>query len=313
MLAIHISHDTLKYAQLVNFKGTPFIESLGKVSIKEGLQIPDTTNAEVIRSLAEQISAIRNLAEFPDSNTHVVIDSDWFPLMLHQVDDVLSEIDLDKYLTWRITEMLENAVTQYTHVHQKLNHAPDNKVNYLSLGVPQSFDSWIEKVFSPSELEVKEVTMDIQAIGDMLSVSGHLDPEGGIQVLLENRKDTIYCHIFQDLEFKGLFHAALNWDYKITLDYTRGDLKFINQIKKAIEKAIKGKRDPENVITNLFYFNSSGDAAVLKNLDQYPNSCQTLDLVNRFNFRDPDYGNIDEYAIVLGALSVEIQEQFSED
>ncbi len=313
MLAIHISHDTLKYAQLVDFKGIPFIESLGKVNIKDGLQIPDTTNAEVIRGLAEQITAIRNLAEFPDNNTHIVIDSDWFPMLIHQVDDALTGADLEKYLKWRMTEMLENAVSQYKLVHQELNDSIDNGVEYLSLGIPQSFDSWIGKVFSPSELDVKQVIMDIQAIGDLFSTSGLLDSEGGIQVLLENRKDTIYCHIFQDNEFKGLFHASLNWDYKITLDHVRGDYQMITQIKTAIEQAIKGKRDPENVLTNLFYFNSSGDATVLKNLTQYENSCRTLDLAHHFNFRDPDFENIDEYAIVLGALSIEIQEQSSED
>ncbi len=133
MLAIHISHDTLKYAQLVNFKGTPFIESLGKVSIKGGLRIPDTTNTEVIRSLAEQISSIRNSAEFPDSSTHIVIDSDWFPLLVHQVDEVLKGADQDKYLKWRVTEMLENATSQYSILHQELNRSAGNEVELLGL------------------------------------------------------------------------------------------------------------------------------------------------------------------------------------
>ena len=74
MLAIHISRSTIKFAQLVNFKGTPFIESLGKVSLSEELHNPDMTNTQAIMSLAEQISSIRNSAEFPDTTTHLVID-----------------------------------------------------------------------------------------------------------------------------------------------------------------------------------------------------------------------------------------------
>ncbi len=155
--------------------------------------------------------------------------------------------------------------------------------------------------------------MDIQALGDMLTASGQLDPEGGIQLVLENRESIIVCHIFRDQEFCGLFHASLNWDYKITIDHVRGNLELINQIKEAIEKALKGKQDPENVFTNLFYFNSTGDSAVLGNLEKYEKSCQPLDLVRHFNFRDPEYENIDEFAVVLGALSVEIQEHFSEN
>ncbi len=313
MLAIHISHDTLKYAQLVNFKGTPFIESLGKVSIKDGLQIPDTTNAEVIRALAEQIANIRNAAEFPDNKTHIVIDSDWFPLVIHQVDEALTGVDRDKFLKWRIDEMLENAVSQYSLVHQKLNESPEKEVEFLSVGIPLSFDDWLEKVFAPSELKVKNVLLEIQAIGDMLTASGLLDSEGGIQVVLENQEDNIYCHIYSDQEFSGLFHASLNWDYKITLDHVRGNLQLVNQVKDAIEKAIKGQHDPENVLTNLYYFSSTGDPAVLSNLEKYEHSCQSLNLVNHFNFRDPDFENIDEYAAVLGALSVEIQERFNED
>jgi len=313
MLAIHISQDTLKYAQLVNFKGTPFVESLGKVSIKDGLQMPDTANAEVIHALSEQIAQIRNSAEFPDNTTHIVIDSDWFPVIVHHVDGVLDGPDRDKYLKWRITEMLETATSQYTMIHQELSRSTDDGVEYLSVGIPHSFDSWVEKVFKPSELTVKQVILDIQAIGDMLTASGQLDPEGGIQVILENRENSIHCHIYKDQEFKGLFHASLNWDYKITLDHVRGDLKLITQVKDAVARAIKGKKDPENVLTNLFYFNSSGDSAVLNNLSRYENSCHTLDLVHQFNFRDPGFENIDEYAVVLGALSSEIQERFSED
>ncbi|MEA3287426.1 MAG: hypothetical protein U9Q77_08640 [Candidatus Marinimicrobia bacterium] len=313
MLAIHISHDTLKYAQLVNFKGIPFIESLGQVSIKEGLQIPDTTNAEVIRSLADQISDIRNSAEFPDNSTHIVIDNDWFPLLVHEVDSVLSGADQDKYLKWRVSEMLENAVSQYTFVHQEMNTGGATAVQFLSVGIPQSFDNWLEKVIAPSELKVKNVILDIQAIGDLLTASGQFDPEGGIQVVMNNREDAISCYIYKGLEFSGLFQASLNWDYKITMDHVRGDLQLITQVKTAIEKAIMGKHDPENIITNLFYFNSTGDPAALSNLSKYQNSCKTLDLAHHFNFRDPEFDNIDEYAIVLGALSSEIQERFSED
>ena len=79
----------LKFAQLVNFKGTPFIESLGKVSIEE-LQSPDMSSTQVIMSLAEHIATIRNSAEFPDTATHLVIDSDWFPMGIHPVDSSMS-------------------------------------------------------------------------------------------------------------------------------------------------------------------------------------------------------------------------------
>lgn len=313
MLAIHISRDTLKYAQLVNFKGTPFIESLGKVSLKDTIQGSDLTNTEVIMSLAEQISNIRNSAEFPDNTTHVVIDSDWFPLGVHQVDAILNGKDLDKYLKWYMKEMLEGSFSQFNLVHQELSRTPESGVEYLSLGIPTSFDSWIERIFAPSELEVKKVLTDIEATGNVLTASRLLDFEGGIQVVLENRENNISCHVYQDQEFCGLFHASLNWDYKVTLDHVRGDSERIDQLKDAIEKAIKGKRDPESTITNLFYYSSTGDPSLLSNLKKYPNTCKTLKLVDQFNFREPETQNIDEYAVVLGALNFEIQERFSED
>lgn len=313
MLAIHISRDTLKYAQLVNFKGTPFIESLGKVSIKEGLQIPDTTNSEVIRGLAEQIANIRNSAEFPDSTTHIVIDSDWFPLSIHPVDSVLDRTETENYLKWRMSEMLESAFNQYSLVHQKLSEIDSASNEFLSLGIPHTFKEWLDKIVSQSDLETRNVILDIQALGDMLAASGLIDSEGGIQVILENQESGIRCHIYQNLEFCGLFHAALNWDYKITVDNIRGNSVLIDQVTKSIARALKGKRDPDNTVTNLFYFNSTGDDAVLHNLEKYPDTCKKLDLVNHFNFRDPDLENIDEFAVVLGALSVEIQERFSED
>lgn len=312
MLAIHISHDVVKYAQLVNFKGTPFIESLGKVCLKDGMQLSDMSKAEVISALSEQITIIRNSAEFPDNSTHIVIDSDWFPMGVHRVDEVLAGNDLEKYLKWYMKEMLEGSLSEYSLVHQALNRDPERGIEYLSMGIPQSFDSWITKVFGPSELEVKNVISEIQAIGDVLAASRQLDAEGGIQVVLENRENSISCHLYQNKEFAGLFQGALNWDFKITLDHIRGDYNLIMQVKEAIEKAIKGKRDPENVITNLYYFSSTGDPTVLNNLKIYDNSCQTLNLGDHFNFRDPDFENIDEYAVVLGALNIEIQERFSE-
>ncbi len=313
MLAIHISYDTLKYAQLVNFKGTPFIESLGKITLKDGLLIPDTTNTEVIRSLADQISNIKSSAEFPDNSTHIVIDSDWFPLLVHEIDGAMNDVDRDKFLKWRLGEMLENAQSQYTLIHQELSQTQASSVKFLSLGIPQSFDDWLDRVIAPSELKINNVILDIQAIGDMLTASGQLDPEGGLQVVMENKENAIACHLYQGQEFSGLFRAALNWDFKITMDHVRGDLKLITEVKTAIEQALMGKRDPENVLTNLFYFNSTGDTAVLSNLGNYESCCQSLDLVDHFNFRDPDFDNIDEYAVVLGALSLEIQERFGED
>ena len=313
MLAIHITHDSLKFAQLVNFKGTPFIESLGKVSIKEGLQVPDMSNAEVIVSLAEQIAKIRNSAEFPDNSTHIVIDSDWFPLGIHRVDSALSGADLNKFLKWRMDEMLESASSQFSFVHQELSRSADNGVDYLTLGIPASFDPWIQKIFGPSELEIKNVITEIQAIGDILAASGQLDLDGGLQVVLENRANNIACHLYQNQDFIGLFQASLNWDYKITIDHSRGDYQLITQVKESIERAIQGKRDPENVITNLFFYTSAGDETVLNNLQKYPDTCKTLNLEKHFNFRDTEFKNVDEYAVVLGALSMEIQERFHED
>ena len=313
MLAIHISRHNLKFAQLVNFKGTPFIESLGKISLNNDINSSDMTNSQVIMSLAEQISKIRNSAEFPDTATHLIIDSDWFPMGIHPVDTALSGNDLNKYLNWFMKEMLEGSLTKYSVIHQGLNRSSAKATQYLSLAVPETFGSWIDRIIGPSELELKNVITELEAVGNVLTATKLLDFEGGIQVVMENRENTISCHMFQDQEFSGLFHGSLNWDYKITLDHVRGDAKLIQLVKEAIERAIKGKRDPDNVITNLFYFSSTGDPSLLSNLEKYEFSCQPLNLGNHFNFRDPDTENIDEYAVVLGALHVEIQERFSED
>jgi hypothetical protein len=313
MLAIHISHDTLRYAQLVNFKGSPFIESLGKIQLKEGLLSKDSSSGEVIRTLADHVSAIRNSADFPDNGTHLVVDSDWFPSLVHHVDGVLQGADLTKYLKWRMGEMLESSSSQYRTTHQELRRDHELGIQYLSICLPVTFDEWVERIVAPSELKAQKVILDIQALGDMLAASGHMDEEGGIQVILENQDARIRCHIFQDQEFIALFHASVNWDYKLTVDHARGSTELINPVVEAIEKAIKGKHNPDNEITSLFYFTSSGDPALLNNLSKYKPTCQPLDLVHHFNFRDPDFENIDEYAVVLGALSTEIQERFSED
>jgi len=312
MLAIHISRDTLKYAQLVNFKGVPFIESLGKISIKDDLQIADTENLDVIRSLAQQIAKIRNAAEFPDSATHIVIDSEWFPLLVHQVDTILSEKDTAKYLAWRFTEMLENATSQYQLIHQQLGQAIDDSQTYLSMGVPESFDTWIEKVFTPSELEVNKVITDIQAVGDLLVTSKQLDFDGGVQLVLDNQDKKISCYLLRDQEYAAHFQASLNWDYTLTVDYVRGDMRLAHEVKEVLESALKGKQDPDYILRDLFYFTSTGDASMLNRLQNYER-CTPLNLVDRFNFRDPDIDNIDEYAIVLGALSAEMQGEISED
>jgi len=313
MLAIHLTRDTLKYAQMVDFKGSPFIESLGKISIKDDLEITDTTNIEVIRKLAEQIEKIRNSAEFPDSATHIVIDSEWFPLLVHKVDTVLSHADTEKYLAWRLNEMLESAYPQYRLIHQPLAGGDERTRTYLSIGVPVSFDTWVNKILAPSELEVKNVITDIQAIGDLLVATKQIDREGGIQLILDNQDKKISCYLLRDQEYAGHFLASLNWDYKLTLDYVRGDLSFIKGVAAAVEKALRGKQDPDNTLTNLFYFSSSGDPSMLNRLQQYENSCMPLNLVDRFNFREPDYENIDEYAVVLGALSAEIMDDSGED
>lgn len=313
MLAIHISRNMIKFAQLVNFKGTPFIESLGKVDLNDTLVSPDMTNSQVVKNLGQQIESIRKSAEFPDTATHLVIDSDWFPMGVHPVDVALGGTDLTKYLKWYMKEMLDSSFSQYSMIHQELNRSSGKAVQYLSLAIPQTFESWLERIVAPSELELKNVTTEMEALGNMLTATKLLDFEGGIQVVLENRADTIRCHMFQDREFSGIFHGSLNWDYRITLDHVRGDANLINLTKEAIERAIKGKRDPDNVITNLFYYSSTGDPSLMSNLEQYEVSCQKLKLDNYFNFRDPDTENIDEYAVVLGALHVEIQERFSED
>lgn len=314
MLAVHILHNRIRFAQLVNFKGTPFIETLGEVEMKSSLKISDLNNGEMIRLLSDHLVSIRNSAEFPDNSVHLVLDSDWFPSMVHTVDDVLEGRDLHKYLEWRTREMLESNTDQYKIVHQSLGHTKSGEQSrYYTVCVPHSLDEWVEKVFHTSELEVKDVILDIQAAGDMLTAAELLLSDGGIQVVLENRENGVKCFVYKDQEFYGLIHASLNWDYKLTPDYVRGDVEVMSDIASAIEKALKGKGNPDNALTHLFYLTTTGDPELLSNLSQYDDSCRELKLVKHFNFRDPEFDNIDTYALVLGALHREIRERFNED
>lgn len=312
MLAIHISKDAIKYAQLVNFKGTPFVESLGKMDLDGLLTFADTGNAEITRTLAEKIAEIRNSAEFPDNSTHLIIDSTWFPTLIHDLDEDLGSLDREKYLNWRLREMLDTGSDNFRFIHQELARS-NGKQNFLSLGIPNSFDTWVDKISRPSELEVKQVIMDVQSIGDLLSTTHLLDGQGNLQVVLENKSEGIACWLFKDTEFTGFFHANLDLENKLSPGLMRGDQENIKRVIRAIERALGGVQNPDTALNHIFYFSSSGSTNTLANLQNYPDSCQPLKLVERFNFRDPEYPNIDEYAVVVGALCEEIRTGLGED
>ena len=313
MLAIHISRDTLKYAQMVNFKGTPFIESLGKIDLEGLLTVPDTTNAEVTRALAEKIAAIRSSAEFPDNSTHFVIDSCWFPALVHEVDGELEEGDQEKYLDWRVREMLDAGAENYRFVHQALASKDAFGHNFFSLAIPNTLHTWIERISRPSELEVQNVSIDAQALGELLSITNLLDPEGGLQVVLENKQDRVDCWVFQNLDFAAYYQAVIGAENRLTVGLVRGDNDLVSRVANAVGRALNGEQNPDTALTTLYYFNSSGGVGRLTNLGNYPDSCKPLNLVEKFNFREPEHPNIDEYAVVVGALSNEIGAGTRED
>lgn len=313
MLAIHISRDTIKYAQLVNFKGTPFIESLGKVDLEDMLQFPDTSNAEITRSLSEKIVNIRNSAEFPDNATHIVIDSSWFPSLIHQVENELTDTDRDKYLTWRFTEMLDSTADHYKFTHQPLGSEDGATTTYLSIAIPNTFNTWVERITKASELAVQSVLTDVQALGDLLAATGNLDGEGNLQVVLENRSSGLKCSLYKDQDLAASFHADIDDTLALTPTVVRGEQALIKRVMRSIERALRGEQNPDTVLSKLFYFTSNGRENMVANLVSYPESCQELDLIGSFNFREPEFPNIDEYAVVVGALSQELETESSED
>ncbi|MCF7904931.1 MAG: hypothetical protein K9M49_07220, partial [Candidatus Marinimicrobia bacterium] len=258
MLAIHIARDTIKYAQLVNFKGAPFIESLGKVDLEDILQFPDTSNAEITRSLSEKIVSIRNSAEFPDNATHLVIDSSWFPTLVHAVEDELSEADRDKYLEWRFTEMLDSTADHYKFTHQPLGTGNGTTTSYLSVAIPNTFNTWVERITRASELAVQNVIMDIQALGELLAATGKLDSEGNLQVLLENHVHGITCTVFSDKDFMASFQADLDDSLTVTPTVVKGEHALIKRIVKALERALRGEQNPDTALSKIYYFTSNG-------------------------------------------------------
>jgi len=313
MLAIHISKDTLRYAQLVNFKGTPFIESLGKMDLGDLLQVPDTSNAEVTRALAEKIAEIRDSAEFPDNSTHLVIDSSWFPTLIHNVDEELTASDREKFLDWRFRELLDTSSENYRIVHQALTSQGAVDQKFLSIGIPNSFSSWVDKISRPSELDVQNVILDIQSLGDLLSTTHLLEGDDNLQVILDNRSEGFTCWLFKSSDYVGHLHAVMDLEGKLSVDLMRGDPDLVKRVARAVELALNGDQNPDTALAHIFYFSSTGSASTLTNLQNYPESCQPLKLVERINFRDPEFPNIDEYAVVVGALSDEIRTGLSED
>ncbi len=310
MLAIYLTDECVSYAQLVNYQGEPFVESTGSIELKEGMHPSVADDPEIRKYLADTIAKIRNSTEFPDNSAHIITDSSWFPLIFHRVDEVLTQKDLEKFLQWRASEMLDKAGTQFDLIHQPVERGADYNL-YLTMARPHGFIPWIEKILAPSDLTIDRVLLDIEAIGDLLSFTGEIPTPERI-VVVENRKHMLRCRVYQGQDIQAVFDIAVSWDYHMLLERVRGDSKLVESITEFLRRALQDPTATNPKVAKLFLFTTDGERSIEENLlkNKY---ITALDLKRYFKFRDPENVSPDSLAVPLGVLGAEIRDRFNAD
>jgi|FLOH01.1.fsa_nt_gi hypothetical protein len=291
MLSVLFTESELRFSQVVDFRGEPYVESFGVIPFSDIIKVD---NASITLTWAESLKNLHKKLGYPEKKIIAVFPAQSFSYCFQMVDAALPENEKIRFLNWQGHEILDFNNDSDTLVHQKLSRVDSSEL-FISVAFPTSLKDNLSTACERSEFQITELIFDIQGMGQLLQYGQLFDHENTYCLNIDKHSNH-YLIKFHQNELAGVIDLKLQNNGVLRPLLYRG-----NQIKA--ESEVKYFSD---VIKGVADFKDSSDRRVIfngRNPDEDSSHAYGYDFSGIFNFRHSIEGkNLNQFASTLGAL-----------
>lgn len=312
MIGTQFTDGLVRYAQLVDYQGLPYIEALGNFSTQVDMNPSRWSRTNIRYEITEIVETIKSRVDFPDRQALAVVESKWFPHMFQKVDSELPGGDREKFLNWQFHEAYDLDPREFNMIHQRLYGRNDNHyLHYFTVAIPGEFRQTFQTGFDKAGLTLSGVQLDSISAVDMLSYAGHLRH---LERILLIGCEGVQYHMIQidKGEVTGTADFSIGKNSDIGFDVLRGDWSDVDRILIFLHTLLKGNPRRTSPVDHIYLYGRPLE------LDRWERFLKGPDVslfnpTQVFHLRERKIRNGSQYTELLGSISSVIRERFRED
>ncbi|OIO67465.1 MAG: hypothetical protein AUJ47_00095 [Candidatus Marinimicrobia bacterium CG1_02_48_14] len=312
MIVAQFTDGLVRYAQLVDYQGLPYIEALGNFQTPIDMNPSRWMRTNIRYEITEMVETIKSKVDFPDRQAVAVVEGKWFPHLFQKVDSELPLEDREKFLDWQFRETYDLAPDSAHIVHQRLSgHFIGSQLNYFSIAIPEEFRQAFSVGFDKAGLTLTRIELDAFAAADMLSYAGNMRHLERI-LLIGCEAVEYHMNLIEKGEIVGIADFTIGHNSEIGIDVLRGDWSDIDRIIIFLQTLLKGNPRRTSPVDHTYIYGRPLELDRWERLLKGP-EVSLFNPAQAFHLREPKVRNSSQYTELLGTTSNLIRMRFNED
>ncbi len=312
MIGAQFSDGLVRYAQLVDYQGLPYIEALGNFKTQVDFNPNRWLRTNIRYEITEMVETIKNKIDFPDRQAIAVVETNLFPHRYQKIDFELPSEDRLKLLNWQFQEAFDLNPENFKMVHQRLYGVEEpNFLHFFTIAIPVEFRQTFQTAFDKAGLALSRVDLDSLAAIDMLSYAGHMRH---LDQILMVGCDGIQYHLLLVVQGELIATAdfSIGANSEIGIDVVRGEWPDLKRIVNFLHGLLKGNPRRSSPVDHTFLYGRPLELDRWERLLKGP-EITLFNPTQAFHLRDTKVLNASQYVELLGSISRMIRERFDEN
>ena len=312
MIGAQFSDGFVRYAQLVDYQGLPYIEALGNFKTQIDFNPNRWSRSNIRYEITEIIESIKAKVDFPDRQAVAVVEANWFPHFYQKIDRELPDEDRLKLLNWQFDEAFDLYPGSFKMVHQRLHGDEQGEyLQYFTIAIPEDFRQTFQVGFDKAGLTLSRVEMDTTAAVDMVSYAGLMrHMENILLIACDGVQYRMSLLVKGELVATADFSIGRNSD--IGVDIVRGAWPDLDRILIFLHTLLKGNPRRTSPVDRTLLYGRPLELDRWERLLKGP-EISLFNPTNVFHLRDTKVVNGSQYVELLGSISQVIRERFDEN
>lgn len=312
MIVAQFTDGLVRYAQLVDYQGLPYIEALGNFTTQIDMSPSRWMRTNIRYEITDMVESIKSKVDFPDRQAVAVVESKWFPHLFQKVDSELPIEDREKFLDWQFQESYDFTPEAAHVVHQRLaGRVTSTHLNYFSIAIPEEFRQAFTIGFDKAGLALSRIELDTFSAVDMLAYAGHMRHLDRI-LLIGCEGLQYHMSLIEKGEIVAIADFTIGHNSEIGVDVLRGDWTDIDRIIIFLQTLLKGNPRRTSPVDHTYIYGRPLELDRWERLLKGP-EISLFSPTQAFHLREPKVRNSSQYTELLGTVSNLIRKRFNED